>query len=253
MSRPDQKRVLITGVSRGIGLATAAAFRAAGWRTIGVDVQAIEDPDAVDEFISADLAHESAIEEVVSSIEAGGDTLAALVNNAAVQVCKPFGDTTLADWDRVMSVNLRAPFWLIHEALPLLSRAGGAVVNVSSVHALATSQQIVAYATSKGALSAMTRALALDLAGHGVRVNAVLPGAVDTPMLRAGFSRGHVSDGDADAQLAEFGANHVMGRVARPAEIAQAILYLADSERSSYVTGSSLVVDGGVTVRLSTE
>lgn len=246
------RTVLLTGVARGIGRACASAFRVAGWRTVGVDRDA-PDGDVVDRFMRADLADADGLSAIVESIEATEGRLDAVVNNAALQVCRPFSELTLEDWDRVMAVNVRAPFWLVHEALPLLERARGAVVMVSSVHAVATSREILPYATSKGALATMTRGMALDLADRGVRVNAVLPGAVDTPMLRDGFSRGHIGEADVEAQLEEFGRRHPVGRVGRPDEIAQAILYLADGERSSYVTGASLVVDGGVTARLSTE
>ncbi len=246
----SERVVLITGVSRGIGRAAAEAFRAAGWRTVGLDLQPGGDA-VVDRFAVADLADAAAVSEVAREVGEREGRLDALVNNAARQVCKPLGETSLADWDAVMSVNLRAPFWLMHELLPLLRANRGAVVNVASVHAVATSTEILAYATSKGGLVAMTRAAALELAVNGVRVNALLPGAVDTPMLRDGFSRR--PGRDADAEMAAFAGRHPLGRVARPDEIAQAILFLADGERSSYVTGTSLVVDGGVTARLSTE
>ena len=245
-----ERVALITGVSGGIGRATAGAFAAAGWQTVGVDVEPGGEA-AVDRFAIVDLADAAAVSAAAGEVSEREGRLDALVNNAARQVCKTLAETTLADWDAVMAVNLRAPFWLMHELLPLLRASRGAVVNVASVHAVATSPEILAYATSKGGMAAMTRAAALELAADGVRVNAVLPGAVDTPMLRAGFARR--PDLDADAEMAAFAGLHPLGRVARPDEIAQAILYLADGERSSYVTGTSLVVDGGVTARLSTE
>jgi len=252
----EKQVVLITGVLGGIGLATAAAFRAAGWHVVGVDVAEppAGTPVAVDRLIQTDIADAAAVTAVIAGIEEEEQRLDALVNNAAVQICKAFEETTLEDWDRLMSVNLRAPFWCIRQALGLLRAGeGGAVVNVSSVHAVATSQEIAAYASSKGALAALTRALAVELAGRGVRINAVLPGAVDTPMLRAGFARGHLEGRNLEDQLREFYDRHRIGRIARPEEIAEAILFLADPDRSSFITGESLVVDGGVTVTLSTE
>jgi len=126
-------------------------------------------------------------------------------------------------------------------------------VNVSSVHAIATSANIAAYAASKGAMLALTRALAIELASNKIRVNAVLPGAVETPMLYAGLNRGHLN-GEGVAELVEqLGSKHVIGRVGQPQEIAEAIYFLADGRRSSFMTGQSLVVDGGATIRLSTE
>ena len=118
---------------------------------------------------------------------------------------------------------------------------------------MATSRDIAAYAASKGGLVALTRAMALELAADSIRVNAVLPGAVDTPMLHAGLARDHVAGGTVQERMSELGKRTVMGRVGRPEEIAQAILFLADGQRSSFVTGQTLIVDGGATARLSTE
>jgi len=175
------------------------------------------------------------------------------VNNAACQVCKPLVETSPEEWDQVFACNVRSVYLSVKQAYPLLKRAGGAIVNVSSVHAIATSVGIAAYAASKGALLALTRAMALEFGPESIRVNAVLPGAVDTPMLHAGLSRGHVQ-GESVAKLVRgLGKKHVMGRVGKPAEIGQTILFLADSDRSSFITGQALIVDGGATARLSTE
>jgi len=126
-------------------------------------------------------------------------------------------------------------------------------VNVSSVHAIATSANIAAYAASKGAMLALTRALAIELASNNIRVNAVLPGAVDTPMLYSGLSRGHLQGDNVLDLVEQLGSKHVIGRVGQPQEIAEAIYFLADNNRSSFMTGQGLVVDGGATCRLSTE
>jgi NAD(P)-dependent dehydrogenase (short-subunit alcohol dehydrogenase family) len=152
-----------------------------------------------------------------------------------------------------MTCNVRSVYLSVRQAYPLLKKSAGAIVNVSSVHAVATSVGIAAYAASKGALLALTRAMALEFGPEGVRANAILPGAVDTPMLHAGLARGQ-SSGDTTAQLVRgLGKKHVMGRVGKPAEIGQTILFLADSDRSSFMTGQALIVDGGATARLSTE
>jgi len=175
------------------------------------------------------------------------------VNNAAVQICKPLVETLPEEWDQVMASNVRSVYLSIREAHAFLKKCGGAIVNVSSVHAVATSRGIAAYAASKGALLALTRAVALELGEDGIRVNAVLPGAVDTPMLHAGLSRGHVAGGSIDELVRGLGGKHVMGRVGQPEEIGQAVLFLADAKRSSFMTGQAIIVDGGATARLSTE
>jgi len=130
---------------------------------------------------------------------------------------------------------------------------GGAIVNVSSVHAIATSANVAAYAASKGGLLSLTRALAIELGSDRIRVNAVLPGAVDTPMLHAGLNRWHVHGRNPLELVEQLKSRHVMGRIGQAGEIAQAIYFLADDDRSSFMTGQALVVDGGATARLSTE
>jgi len=153
-----------------------------------------------------------------------------------------------------MANNLRSVFLGAKLAYPLLVAAGGgAIVNVSSVHAVATSRNIASYAASKGGLLALTRAMAIEFAPDHIRVNAILPGAVDTPMLRAGFDRGHLSGGTVQDRLENLAQKTVIGRVGQPEEIAHAIFFLADSIQSSFMTGQALIVDGGATARLSTE
>lgn len=249
----DKRTVLITGVAGGIGKAAMELFIKKDWRVVGVDVQDAKDFPAEGLFIQADLAEQDEIERVFEQTAEFTEGLHALINNAAVQVAKPFLETTAEDWDKLMAVNLRGVFLLTQKTYPLLKKVEGAVVNVSSVHAVATSADITAYAASKGALLAMTRALSIETALDNVRVNVVLPGAVDTPMLDAGLSRGHVEGADLTERKADLARKTVLGRVGLPEEIAKAIYYLADNESSAFMTGQSLIVDGGATARLSTE
>lgn len=244
---------LVTGAAGGIGRATVQVFAGAGWHVVGVDRQAETDVPGLAQFIQADISDPQAQRTIFDRLAASEGRLDALVNNAAVQICKPLLETTPDEWDQVMSNNLRSVFLGVQLAYPLLRQQKGAIVNVSSVHALATSCNIAAYAASKGALLALTRAMALEFGPDGVRVNAILPGAVDTRMLRAGLDRGHLAGEDMEDLIRGLGSKHVMGRVGRPEEIGRAILFLADSEQSSFMTGQALVVDGGATARLSTE
>lgn len=245
--------VLITGVAGGIGKATAQVFHDAGWTVWGVDVKGGEAPSGVDHYVQADVSEIKGVEHVISTLDERVGQLDALVNNAAIQITKPLVETEPEEWDHLMNVNLRAAYLLVRQSYPLLNEGGASIVNVSSVHAVATSAEIAAYATSKGALQALSRALSIELASDDIRVNAVLPGAVDTHMLRAGLERDHAGDGDMDERLQAFGEKHVIGRIGQPEEIAETILFLADGARSSFVTGQSLIVDGGATARLSTE
>jgi glucose 1-dehydrogenase len=250
-----QKTVLITGAAGGIGRATVSLFAEKGWRVIGVDRAPFgTNFPANGLFIQSEISHPESMETIFNRVQAFTKTLDALVNNAAVQVAKPLVETSVEEWDDVIANNLRPAFLLSKLAYPLLKTAGGgAIVNVSSVHAVQTSANIAAYAASKGGLLALTRAVAIEFANDNIRVNAILPGAVDTPMLRAGLDRGHLPGGDIYARLDNLARKTVNGRVGKPEEIAHAIYFLADNAQSSFMTGQAMIVDGGATARLSTE
>ncbi len=256
MSEKTENRiVLITGAAGGIGRATVQLFAESGWRVIGVDRQPFGDVFPVAGlFIQADISEPAQLESIYDRTRAYTRTLDAVVHNAAMQIAKPLIETTAEEWDAVMASNLRSVFLGAKLAYPLLKEGGGgAIVNVSSVHAVATSANIAAYAASKGGLLALTRAMAIEFAPDNIRVNAILPGAVDTPMLRAGLNRGHVSGGTIYDRLENLARKTVNGRVGQPEEIAHAIYFLADNRQSSFMTGQALIVDGGATARLSTE
>ena len=248
------KTILITGAAGGIGRATVALFAEKDWRVIGVDRAEFGKGFPVKGlFIRADISLPQEVHAIFAQAHAFTENLDALVNNAAMQIAKPLVETSVEEWDAVMASNLRSVFLGAKLAHPLLKVHGGAMVNVSSVHAIQTSVNISAYAASKGGLLALTRALAIEFAPDNIRVNAILPGAVDTPMLRAGLGRGHVGQGDMQERLDNLARRTVNGRVGTPEEIAHAIYFLADSEQSSFMTGQALVIDGGATARLSTE
>jgi len=249
-----QKIALITGAAGGIGRATVSLFTEKGWCVIGVDRSefGVGFPES-GLFVRSDISRPEDMEVIFEKAHQFTESLDALVNNAAIQVAKPITETTVEEWDAVMASNLRSVFLGVKLAYPLLKAKGGAVVNISSVHAIQTSANIAAYAASKGGLLALTRAMAIEFAPDNIRVNAILPGAVDTPMLRAGLGRGHAGHGDMQERLDNLARRTVSGKVGKPEEIAHAIYFLADNEQSSFMTGQALVVDGGATARLSTE
>ncbi len=251
----SKKTILITGAAGGVGRATVKHFHDRGFRMIGVDRQSVYPEFPTDGlFIQADISVPENLEMIFAQATQFTPTLDVLVNNAGFQVTKPIIETTVEEWDMVMASNLRSVFLGAKLAYPLLkAEGGGAIVNVSSVHAVATSANIAAYAASKGGLLALTRAMAIEFAPDNIRVNAVLPGAVDTPMLRAGFHRGRDNEASEESQLAALAAKTVNGRVALAEEIASVIYFLADGTQSSFITGQGLVADGGATCRLSTE
>jgi NAD(P)-dependent dehydrogenase (short-subunit alcohol dehydrogenase family) len=250
----ETKTVLITGAAGGIGRATVAFFAEKSWRVVGVDRNPFGDGFPKNGlFIQSDIARPEDMHDIFEQTRAFTDSLDVLVNNAAYQIAKPLIETSVEEWDLVMASNLRSVFLSAKLAHSLLKMHGAAIVNVSSVHAIQTSANIAAYAASKGGLLALTRAMAIEFAPDNIRVNAILPGAVDTPMLRAGLGRGHVGHGDMQERLDNLARKTVNGRVGTPEEIAHAIYFLADNEQSSFMTGQALVIDGGATARLSTE
>ena len=248
----SSRHVLITGVCGGIGAAAAAAFREEGWSVIGVDRSEPTDAIAVDRFEMVDVSQSDQIAALFDRLRGDIDGLHALVNNAAMQVNKPIVETTDDDLEQIINTNVRSAFQCIRDANPLLKAVRGAVVNVASVHAIATSMNVAVYAISKGALVALTRSAALELAADGVRCNAVLPGAIDTKMLREGLDRRPNPDGP-EGNLQILADRTPLGFVATAQDIAPSIVHLADNHQSKYTTGQMLVLDGGATIRLSTE
>jgi glucose 1-dehydrogenase len=242
----EQKFVLITGAAGGVGRATVELFTKKGWRVIGVDRAEFGSGfPANGLFIQADIADPVQLEAIYNQVSHFTDTLDAVVNNAAIQIVKPLLETSAEEWDAVMASNLRTVFLGAKLAHPLVkNRGGGAFVNVSSVHAVATSPNVSSYAASKGGLLALTRSMAIEFAKDNIRVNAILPGAVNTPMLSEHLDQ---------AGQESLARKTVNGRIGKPLEIAHAIYFLADEEQSSFMTGQSILVDGGATAKLSTE
>jgi NAD(P)-dependent dehydrogenase (short-subunit alcohol dehydrogenase family) len=247
------KIVLITGVNGGIGTETAKLFAKKRWHVIGIDRRKEKLPSWIHHFIKADVSKTREWDKISTKISKREGRIDVLINNAAIQICKPLINTTPEEWDTIMATNLRSVYLSIYYLHSLMPNNRGAIVNVSSVHAIATSANIAAYAATKGGLLSLTRALAIELAPYKIRVNAILPGAVDTPMLYEGLKRGHLIGMDIEQQIEYLSNRHLVGRIGRPEEIAQGILFLADNNLSSFMTGQILIMDGGATAKLSTE
>lgn len=247
------KTVIITGVSGGIGQAIAKVFKKEGYYTIGVDVKKTEINKFIDEFYQIDVSSVKDIEYFYDEFRLKHKNINVIINNAAIQANGSFINLKEDDWDKTFKINVGSIFLLTKTFYSLLKKAKGSVVNISSVHAVATSENISAYAASKGAVLSLTRAMALEFAKDGINVNSVLPGAVNTSMLVDGLGRGHLNPGSLENKLEDLSAKHPLKRIGEPEEIANVVFFLSDKSRSGFITGQSIIADGGALARLSTE
>ena len=250
------KTALVTGATSGIGRAIWDLFAREGARVVGagrrteLGKQAEQGLRAAGLdvcFATADVSRRDDAARLVSAAVETYGGLDVVVNNAAVGVfARTVENTTEDEWDRTLAINLKSVYLISHHAIPAMrQRGGGALVNVASVHAVATTEGVAAYAASKGGVLALSRQMALDYARDQIRVNALIVGAVDTEMLRS-----HATH--AGKRFAEMGWStdaRAVGRIGRPAEVAQAALFLV-SDASSFVNGAPLIVDGGLLARL---
>ena len=223
---------MVTGAAHGIGARVAEVLRGDGYEVVGFDLT------ETDGGVVGDVSSPYDVARVVERV---GDRVDVLVNNAGIAGIVPFEDTSLELWERMVAVNLTGPF-LLTQALGrvMLARGRGAVVNIASVAGLRGVADRAVYNTTKHGLIGMTRTLAVEWGGRGVRVNAVCPGWVKTEMDVESQAGGHYGDTDI--------TDHVpMGRFAVPDDIAQAVAFLADPGRSGFINGVALPVDGGWT------
>lgn len=235
---------LITGANGGIGQALVSEFVNEGYQVIATDIVELSTDHSdhvisvlldleqfvVDESYAKNFANR--VRDITNSIG-----ITALINNAAVQILSPTEQLTRAQWQASFNVNLSAPFFMVQAFLSELEKNKGAVVNISSIHATQTKKEFVAYATTKAALSSMTRNMVLDV-GDKVRINAIEPAAIATEMLKAGF----LGKEDKYRELQSF---HPAGRVGTPCEVAKLALFLC-SDDAGFVQGACISASGGI-------
>jgi NAD(P)-dependent dehydrogenase (short-subunit alcohol dehydrogenase family) len=246
------KTAVVTGAAQGVGFATASLLARTGYEVILTDIQPLEAPLAKlrgdglrVHGVSGDVASEAFAERLAARVAADYGAVDVLVNNAGVSLICPAEDTSAAQWQRVMNINLLGPFLLCsHLGAQMLGRRSGSIVNVASIAGLAGVSHRSAYNASKHGLIGLTRTLAAEWGGRGVRVNAVCPGWIKTEMDVADQGSGAYSDQDIVDRVP-------MARFARPEDVAATIAYLGDGEQSGFVNGVSLPVDGGWTADAS--
>jgi glucose 1-dehydrogenase len=237
--RFKDKVCIVSGGGSGIGRAACERFAAEGGKVVVVDinpehgnetVQAIAKAGGEAIFAKADVGNAADVQAAVQAAVNRWDKIDVVVNDAAMMTFTPLVDLAEEDWRKVLDVNLTSVFLFCKYSVPHMPK-GGAIVNISSVHAHETTRNVVPYATSKGGMEALTRGFSEELADRKIRINCVAPGAVDTPML---WNNPNVKSG----------AEKIQGAVGKPADIAAAICFLAADE-SRFITGTTLVVDGG--------
>lgn len=249
MGRLEGKVAFITGAGSGIGAACALRFAEEGARLAGFDVAstALEDwrraTDRTDAVLLAGDVRDAV--RVISALEETCKRFGRIdvvVNAAGVAGGGPVHLAPVEEWDRVLDINLKGTFLVCKHALPrMLEQGGGSIVNIASVEGLEGTEGGSAYNASKGGVVLLTRNMAMDYARKGIRVNAVCPGFIDTPMLRAVFGEPGMEE-----MLGKIREAHQLGRLGRASEVANAVLFLA-SEEASFITGQALAVDGGFT------
>jgi meso-butanediol dehydrogenase / (S,S)-butanediol dehydrogenase / diacetyl reductase len=239
VSTTDSPRVIVvTGAASGIGHATAAMFAEMGEVVYGLDLRSTV-PDGV-RFVECNVGDRSSVDAAIEAC-AGEGRIDVLANVAGVVQFGRFETITDAEWDRVHDIDLKGPFMLMQAAMPLIRACRGNIVNVSSVAGRVPQPYTTAYSAAKGGLTMLTRALALELSPDGIRVNAICPGTVDTPIVGEVFEK--LTD-DLDTRVADRLMMMLAGTI-KPSEIAAAIRYLSSPD-AKFVTGAVLAVDGGM-------
>ncbi len=252
--RLKDQTAIVTGAAKGIGWGIAKIFVQEGAKVVVVDWDEENGEKTTDElcqagseciFVKCDVSNEDQVNAMIQKTLQAYGQIDVLVNNAGVGVYKAFMDATMADWDRALNVNLKGQIFCSRGVVPHMQAKGkGAIVNISSVHAFQTVNGVAPYATSKGGVFALTHAMAIDLAPT-IRVNAIAPGWVYTPLIQSIFD----SYADPAAQRTEVERRALMKRIGRPEEIGYAAAFLA-SDEASFITGTQLFVDGGLTAQL---
>jgi 3(or 17)beta-hydroxysteroid dehydrogenase len=268
MGRVEGKVAIVTGGASGLGRASALALAREGASLLVTDLDAEGGEETVRRiraagggalFLAHDVGEEADWEQAIAAVRRDFGRLDVLVNNAGIGAASPLTDTSIAEWRQLMRVNLDGVFLGVkHGVMAMRAEAagpnetgGGSIVNISSILGLVGAPETVAYSASKGGVRLMTKAAAIECAAKGwkVRINSIHPGYVWTPMVEAGIKRRAQRANTAESAIHDYLlAQHPIGRLGRPEDIANGVVYLA-SDESAFMTGAELVIDGGYTAR----
>jgi NAD(P)-dependent dehydrogenase (short-subunit alcohol dehydrogenase family) len=248
----QHKTVIVTGGAQGIGKAVTQAFALAGAFVVIADIDAEAGEELAEilcdrglnaRFIAADVGDTVQVKALVDQVTQVGGAVNVLINNAGISWKGSFAERSVDDWDRVLAVNIRGPYLCAQHAAPHMPR-GSAIVNIASTRALMSETDTEPYSASKGGVVALTHSLAITLGPKGIRVNCISPGWIDVSGWKKESARNPLTLTERDH------AQHPAGRVGRPEDIAQACLFLADTDKAGFITGQNLVVDGGMTIKM---
>ncbi len=244
----EMRTALVTGAASGIGAAIAERFLTAGYRVVLFDIDeqaalqtaARSATPANSLVLAGDVANEAQVKDAVARTVRESGCLDVLVNNAGIETYGSVVEMSSEQWDRQLAVNLKGAYLFSKYAIPEM-RHGGAIINISSAHALVSWARCPAYDASKSGLLGLTRAMAIDHGPQGIRVNVICPGYIETPMLEKAFAAGQADR----AAVLKF---HPLGRIGKPADVADAVLFLA-SDAAAFISGAMLAVDGCLTAQ----
>ncbi|MEM9717683.1 MAG: glucose 1-dehydrogenase [Bacteroidota bacterium] len=255
MSEFTHQVALVTGGASGIGRATAIAFAKKGAAVVIADLQAIQGQETKKMiiqaggealFVQTDVTQIEAVQNLVSQTLRVFGKLNYVCNSAGLQTYGTVESTDETTWDKTFEVGVKSIYLVSKFSVPeIRKQGGGAIVNITSVQGIRSQPNVSAYAASKGAVIALTRSMAMDYAKENIRVNAICPGSIDTPLLRFGAAE----HGPLEEVLQDWGAKHPIGRIGKPEEIAETAMFLC-SPQASFIHGQSIVVDGGLSIGL---
>jgi NAD(P)-dependent dehydrogenase (short-subunit alcohol dehydrogenase family) len=233
--------LFITGSNGGIGSEISNYFKKKNWIVIGTDIQENTNNVNLDKYYSVNLVNPEEVAYMLIDITSEYKNISCFIHCAGYQLCKPIWEYTIEEWDNTYNCNVRACFLIVKYGIDIFKLSKTNIINISSIHSIATSKNISSYASSKAALTGLTKNLAIDLSEFGIRVNSISPGAINTRMLT-----NHLNE----TQLNNLKNTHLLKKIGEPEQIAQACMFINNNH---FMNGNNLIIDGGVSCQLASE